>query len=290
MRFYLQNVRGLSDFDPAALEISASDFGTVIHKVLEEYGNDPATKDLDDAEKIIRALDRKLDDVARRRFGSDIPPVVRVQLESMRARLHGFAPLQAEARSDGWEIIATERAVKKTDDDPFTIGPLRLTGTMDRVEINSARGLIRVLDYKTFGTSRTPAQTHLAAKRVREDVPSASCSYQGKDMFWKDLQLPLYRHMVPRLWKEHSDKQVDVGYILLPADADDTSIAMLPLEDSEYDSAMECAAEVATLVSRGIFWPPSEETDFDSFADWFRWCEPSDVVEEESRRLLGGAA
>lgn len=290
LRFYLQNVCGLDSFDPEAREIDRRDFGTILHRVLEEYGRDPATRDLDDPEKIGRAFDRKLDEVARRRFGPELPPVALVQLESMRARLRGFAPLQAEARSAGWEIIATEKAVQKNDDTPLSIGPLRLTGTMDRVEVNTAQRLLRVLDYKTFGTPRTPAQTHLAAKRDRSDVPSAACTFQGKTMFWKDLQLPLYRHMIPHLWPEHKDKEIGVGYVLMPADIDDTSIEMLPLDDDAYSSAVRCAAEVAGLVAKGVFWPPSGQVAFDNFADWFRWSDPEEVFDRETRQLLGGAA
>jgi ATP-dependent helicase/nuclease subunit B len=290
LRFYLQNVRGLSDFDPEAREISPRDFGTLVHQVLEDYGNDPATKNLQDPEKIAKALDRQLDEAARRHYGSQVSPVVRVQLESMRARLRGFAPVQAQARAEGWEIIATEKAVKKTDEQRLMIGPLALTGTMDRVEVNASRGILRVLDYKTFGNSRTPAQTHLAARRSRLDVASALTTYQGKPVFWKDLQLPLYRYMVPHLWPGHADKQIEVGYVLLPADADDTAMAMLSMEPAEYESAVQCAEEVATLVAEGVFWPPSEKVDFDKFTDWFRWSEPAEVVSDQSIKLLEGVS
>ena len=290
LRFYLQNICGMDDFDPEAREISNRDFGTVVHKVLEEYGKDPATKDLVDPAKVVKALDTKLDTVAKCFFGAQFSPVVLVQLESMRARLRSFAPIQAQSRAEGWEIIATERAVKKTDERKIAIGPLALTGTMDRVEVNKERNALRVLDYKTFGASRTPAETHLAAKRERADVPSAACTYEGKDMFWKDLQLPLYRHMVPHIWPEHAGKTIEVGYVLLPADPDDTDIAMLPLADEAVASAVACANEIASLVSRGVFWPPSEKADFDKFEDWFRWSEIDEVVAPEVRAALGGAA
>ncbi|MEX1045347.1 MAG: PD-(D/E)XK nuclease family protein, partial [Chthoniobacterales bacterium] len=290
LRFYLQNVCGIRDFDPEAAEISPRDFGTVMHKVLEEYGHDPASKNLDDPAKIARVFDAKLDEVARRFYGEFIPPVVLVQLESMRARLRSFAPLQAKARAEGWEIIATEKAVGKRDQHPAKIGPLTLTGTMDRVEVNHGMGLVRVLDYKTFGKATTPAKTHLATKRERSDVLTAACTYQSKPAFWKDLQLPLYRHLVPHIWEEHRDKEIEVGYVLLPADPDDTGIEMLTMDNDEFGSALQCAEEVASLVSKGVFWPPSEKVEFDNFADWFRWCDPEEVVSPEDKKRLGGAA
>lgn len=290
LRFYLQHVCGIRDFDPEAREISPRDFGTVMHKVLEEYGGSAATKDLDDPAEIARVFDRKLDEVARRYYGERFSPVVLVQLESMRARLRSLAPLQAQARADGWEFIATEKAVGRHDRKPAKIGPLTLTGTMDRVEVNRREGRVRVLDYKTFGSATTPAKTHLATKRDRPDVPAAACTYAGKPAFWKDLQLPLYRHLVPHLWEEHRDKEIEVGYVLLPADPDDTAVEMLPLDQAECGSAVDCAEEIASLVSRGVFWPPSEKVDFDQFADWFRYGHPEEIVSEETRRRLGGAA
>jgi ATP-dependent helicase/nuclease subunit B len=290
LRFYLQNVCGIRDFDPEAREISPRDFGTVMHKVLEEYGGNEATKDLEDPAEIARVFDRKLDEVARRFYGELFSPVVLVQLESMRARLRSFAPLQAQARADGWEFIATEKAVGKHDKKPAKIGPLTLTGTMDRVEVNHREGRVRVLDYKTFGSATTPAKTHLATKRDRPDVPTAACTYDGKSAFWKDLQLPLYRYLVPHIWEEHKDKEIEVGYVLLPADPDDTGIEMLPMGQGEFGSAVQCAEEIASLVSKGVFWPPSEKVDFDNFADWFRYCNPEEIVSEQTRKRLGGAA
>lgn len=290
LRFYLQNVCGIRDFDPEAREISPRDFGTVMHKVLEEYGGNEATKDLEDPAEIARVFDRKLDEVARRFYGDLFSPVVLVQLESMRARLRSLAPWQAQARAEGWEFIATEKAVGKHDKKPAKIGPLTLTGTMDRVEVNRREGRVRVLDYKTFGSATTPVKTHLATKLDRSDVPTAACTYDGKDMFWKDLQLPLYRYLVPHIWEEHKDKEIEVGYVLLPADPDDTGIEMLPMDQEEFGSAVECAEEIASLVSKGVFWPPSEKVDFDNFADWFRYCNPEEIVSEEIRKRLGGAA
>lgn len=290
LRFYLQNVCGIRDFDPEAREISPRDFGIVMHKVLEEYGGSEATKNLDDPVEIARVFDRKLDEVARRFYGDQFSPVVLVQLESMRARLRSLAPLQAQTRADGWEFIATEKAVGKRDQNPAKIGPLTLTGTMDRVEVNRREGRVRVLDYKTFGSATTPVKTHLATKRDRPDVPTAACTYEGKSAFWKDLQLPLYRYLVPHIWEEHKDMEIEVGYVLLPADPDDTAIEMLPMNQDEFASAVECAKEIASLVSKGIFWPPAEKVDFDNFADWFRYCNPEEIVSEQTRKRLGGAA
>ena len=78
--------------------------------------------------------------------------------------------------------------------------------------------------------------------------------------------------------------------MLLPADPDDTGIEMLPMDQGEFGSAVQCAEEIASLVSKGVFWPPSEKVDFDNFADWFRYCNPEEIVSEQIRKSLGGTA
>lgn len=282
LRFYLKNICRLSPFDPQAREMNAADFGTVMHKVLEEYG----THTEDDPAKIASILEVQLEEVACRFFGNEISPVVRVQLEAMRERLRAFAQVQAQTRHEGWRIIATEQAIKK--EDKVMLGPLRLTGTMDRVEIHEADRKLRILDYKTFGKAKSPASTHLITKREREDVPSAHVMYNGKATTWKDLQLPLYRYLVPHFFKEYRDFEIEVGYVLLPSDVENTSLAMLPLNEEEWNSAIACATEIAELVHRGVFWPPSTRVEYDDFVDWFRWGNPQEMVSEESQEFLRG--
>ena len=289
LRFYLGQVRGLQPFDPEAREIGAADYGTLLHRVVENlHKRGPAGST---SEKEISAFfEEELDRVAAQRFGRHPSPVVRVQIESMRQRLRHLAVLQAAQRRAGWTIVESEYAVKKNAG--FTIGPLSLGGTMDRVETHQEEGL-RILDYKTFASAKTPEETHFGRARADDDFPETAITRTNKagravEKAWTDLQLPLYRHLAAKIWPEHSCENIQVGYILLPGDPDDTQIALLSLDQSAQESAMRCAAAVADRVARGVFWPPAADPDYDDFSAWFGGENPADIFDSATIALLEG--
>ena len=291
LRFYLSQVLKLRPFDPEAREINPADFGTLVHRVLENYhraGLSGATEE----GKIAGFFSEELDRQVAAAYGRHPAPVVRVQVESMRVRLRSFAALQARECRQGWRILDTEYAVRP--EQGHKIGPLALAGTMDRVEVHEELGL-RILDYKTFASAKMPEETHFEAPRERVGLPEASIerlSAKGKPRprSWSDLQLPLYRRLATEIWPEHAAKGIAVGYILLPADPEGTQIAQLVLDDEAQQSAETCAASVASRVARGIYWPPAPAgtVAFDDFAAWFGGGDPAAVIAEESIAMLEG--
>jgi len=288
LRFYLGQVKGWQPFDPDMREINPADYGTLLHRVVESFHKDGPADSVD--EKVIAAwLEKELHNTVARHYGRHPSPVVRVQTESMRVRLRHLAALQAAERRAGWRIIESEYAVKK--DAGRTIGPLVLTGTMDRVEVHEEHGL-RVLDYKTFNMAKTPEDTHFGPPRAEDDLPEASVNRPGKrgpvEKSWIDLQLPLYRRLAATIWPEHAKNGIATGYILLPGDPDDTQIALLDI-DGETQTLAECCAEtVANRVAQGVFWPPAESVDYDSFADWFGGGHPREAFDPETIAALEG--
>ena len=291
LRFYLGQVRGLQPFDPEAREIGAADYGTLLHRVVENLHKSGPAGSTD--EKVIADfLGKELDRVAVQRFGRNPPPVVLVQIESMRQRLRHLAVLQAAQRRAGWTIIESEYAVKK--DAGHTIGPLALVGTMDRVEAHAEEGL-RILDYKTFASAKTPEETHFGRARADDDFPESAITRTNKadrtvEKTWSDLQLPLYRHLAAKIWPEHARENIGVGYILLPGDPDDTQIALLSLDEDAQESALRCAAAVADRVARGLFWPPAPDPAYDDFSAWFGGEHPADIFDSATIGLLEGHA
>lgn len=289
LRFYLSQVRKLQPFDPEQREINPADYGTLLHRVVENFHKRGPAESTD--EKTIAGwLGKELDAVVARHYGRHPAPVVRVQTESMRARLRHLAVLQAAERCAGWRIIESEYAVDK--DRGFTIGPLVLTGTMDRVEVHEELGL-RVLDYKTFNTTKTPEDTHFGPPRPEGDLPEASIARadrqgRAKERSWIDLQLPLYHRLAATIWPEHAARGLSTGYILLPGDPDDTQVSLLDINPATQSAAERCAETVADLAARGAFWPPAEKVDYDNFADWFGGEHPQDVFDAETIAALEG--
>ncbi len=289
LRFYLGQVRRWQPFDPDMREISPADYGTLLHRVVEGLHKRGPAGSTD--ENIIAAwLEKELHGAVARHYGRHPSPVVRVQTESMRVRLRRLAELQAAERRAGWRIIESEYAVTK--DAGRGIGPLVLTGTMDRVEVHEEQGM-RVLDYKTFNTAKSPEDTHFGPPRADDDLPEAAVTRTGKrgqplEKSWIDLQLPLYRRLAAEIWPEHAKKGIATGYILLPADPDDTQLALLGIDGETQARAERCAEAVAGRVARGIFWPPAETVDYDNFADWFGGRHPREMFERETITALEG--
>ena len=289
LRFYLSQVKKLQPFHPEQREIDPAQYGTLLHRVVENFHKHGPADSTE--EKIIADwLDKELNAVVAGNFGRHPAPVVRVQTESMRVRLRHLAALQAAERRAGWRIIESEYAVNK--DRGFTIGPLALTGTMDRVEVHGELGL-RVLDYKTFNTAKTPEETHFGPPRDEGDLPEAAITradQQGrkKERSWIDLQLPLYHRLAANIWPDHAARGLQTGYILLPGDPDDTRVSLLDLEPSVQAAAERCAETVADRVARGVFWPPAGEVDYDNFSGWFGGEKPGDVFDSGTISALEG--
>ena len=291
LRFYLSQVLYLQSFDPEAREINAADFGTLVHRVLENFHKNGPHDETDEA-KIAVYFSDELDREAARHYGRHPAPVVRVQIEAMRVRLRQLAHLQAAERRDGWRILESEYAVKK--EDGLAIGPLTLTGTMDRVEVHEEKGL-RILDYKTFAQARTPEETHFGP--VRENhlteavVPRPSKNGALREKSWTDLQLPLYCRLAAQIWPSHASKGLAAGYILLPGDPDDTQISLLSLDEATQSHAETCATAIAGRVARGVFWPPAPaaEVRYDDFADWFDGADPAEIFDDATITRLEGS-
>lgn len=289
LRFYLSQVKKLQPFDPDQREINPADYGTLLHRVVENFHKSGPADSTD--EKIIsRWLDEHLDSLVVKYYGRHPAPVVRVQTASMRVRLRHLAALQAAERRAGWRIIETEYAVDKKSG--FTVGPLVLTGTIDRVEAHEEHGL-RVLDYKTFNTTKTPEDTHFGPPRPEEDFAGESVIRRDKqerttERSWADLQLPLYRRLAAEIWPAEAKLGLSTGYILLPGDPDDTKIVLLDIDPVTQSSAESCAEAVADRIARGVFWPPAENVAHDAYADWFGGGHPEDVFDPETIASLEG--
>lgn len=289
LRFYLSQVRRLQPFDPETREINAAEYGTLLHRVLENFHKHGPAKSTDER-AIAGWLDKELDRILALHFGRHPSPVIRVQAESMRIRLRHFATLQAVEKLEGWRIIESEYAVKK--ENGFTIGPLALSGTMDRVERHEEKGL-RILDYKTFAKEKSPEETHFGPARDSDKFPEVSITRKDArardvERSWTDLQLPLYRRLAAQIWPQESPERIQTGYILLPGDPDQTQISLLDIDVATQRHAEVCAEAVAGRIAAGVFWPPSSKVKYDNFVDWFGGEDPREAFDEDTVINLGG--
>lgn len=285
MRFYFKHVRRLESVDPAPVEMDARQYGTVFHWIVEQFAKDEEIRESRDPQVIGRYVLDRLDRVIGARHGRRPALPVRVQRESLAARLRQFAQLQALEREKGWRIVDAEHAFRV--EDTLRLAGLPITASLDRVEIHEATGRRRVLDYKTFARDKSPADTHLGARGGDPLLPGEEVFWQGKPRFWKNLQLPLYRALAEYRWP--GGEPPVTGYFLLPERTEDSRVEEFELDDFTFRAALECAEAIAERVRRGVFWPP-REVEFDDFTSLFLDEDPADVLSPESVEFLRGEA
>ena len=236
-RFYLRRVLSLRVPDEPAEEMDGALFGTLAHDVLESFGRSEVSGSAD-PKAIEDFLISALHDQVATRFGTRRRPAIGVQVDQLRQRLQTFAKAQAEGTADGWRIHHVELMGNEefaVDGQPFT-----LTGRVDRVDVHSD-GRIRVIDYKTSDTARTPQHAH---------------RHRGK---WIDLQLPLYRELIRPL---ELPGLPELAYWNLPRRPEDAGLSTATWSPAEIDEAVERARELVRRIRRREFWPPGDPARF----------------------------
>ena len=186
-RFCLEKVLRLEAGPAAAHEMDAAVFGNLIHRALESFGNrviPMQEKMLQVDESTIREwVQQELEKEAKRQFGPNPAPAVQVQMANAASRLNAFARKQAECFAEGWMILQVEEKLSADSEHPLMIGPLALSGMIDRIEQHLPTGALRILDYKTFSTLKKPAQTHFgpASRNWLPATPESSIARKSDE-------------------------------------------------------------------------------------------------------------
>ncbi len=261
-RFALERVLDLKAVEDGAAELDPLGFGSLTHDVLAEFGNSVEANGTD-ARAMRARLDASLDAEVTRRFGGWAAPAVAVQVELLRIRLHDFADWQASWVTQGWRVEAVET---EPPDPGFTVlvdgEPFVLRGRVDRVDHNPRTGEWAVFDYKTSENGEGPEKTHRSKPREPE-------RYGGRvdadGTMWVDLQLPLYRLMLPKLvrpdgtpvFRPEGATGIKLGYIVLPSRVGGEHALFGEWTSAQLAKAEEDMAEVIRHVrgNRFVFDP-----------------------------------
>jgi ATP-dependent exoDNAse (exonuclease V) beta subunit len=246
-RFYLSRVLRLSPIDDRKMELEANDFGNLIHETLSGMVDSPVAHS-SDSEAIQSWLLKRIDEVVRAKYGESLPPAIIVQIEQARQRLIAFAPQQAAQVSSGWKILATEVAINSEHGASLDVDGLAmpLIGRIDRVDYHPELKQLAIWDYKTGDKAKKPKQAHY-----------------GEKSGWKNLQLPVYRHLIKVLkWDEQGvapealNKAMVLGYINIPKSASECKFEIASFDDGLLKEADEEAAQVIRKIRASVFWPP----------------------------------
>jgi hypothetical protein len=239
-RFYLNIIMRLRPATDSWRELSGGTFGDLAHNILEAFA-ECELRDSSNDKLIFEFLSGELDEQARELFSTSRLPAVRIQMQQLRHRLERFATAQANHRRSGWRIVSTEELLEHpldVDGQIFTI-----TGKIDRVDQHEETGQVAIWDYKTSDKGEGPYKSHKTRKK------------------WKDLQLPLYRHLVKEVAavKNANLDTVKLGYVLLSKNLDDTKFEEAGFSAEELTEADELAFDCIRKIRKGLYWPPEPQ-------------------------------
>lgn len=169
LRFYYRYVAGLKTPDEVSAEIDSALFGTIFHLsaqlVYTELTANGNMIQKEDLERLLRD-EVKLQSYVDRAFKKELfkvapeekPEYNGVQLINSKVILSYLKQLlRNDLQYTPFEMVAMEKKVSEemtiqTGQGPFT---LRLGGTIDRMD--AKEGTLRIVDYKTGGSPKTPA-------------------------------------------------------------------------------------------------------------------------------------
>ena len=284
-RYYLKKQLWIGEFNSQVREINALDFGNLIHRVLERFARGHRDEAL--PERIFALTEGFLHEEIRARFGPEPSPVVRVQAEAALVRLRSFARVQSQQYAEGWRILDVERKIEAESLEALSVGGLKLSAQLDRIDKKEGENLIQIIDYKTqMGEVKAPSATHFGPNSGAW-MEEASVVIDGNNRSWTDLQLPLYRRIAEKLYPEN---EVRTAYFILAADPEESRIEELVLDEAQLVSAELCAKTVAERVVAGVFWPPRPHTASwkDPFEALFLNGPPKDCFTKETIAFLKG--
>ncbi|MGB7329147.1 MAG: PD-(D/E)XK nuclease family protein [Rubripirellula sp.] len=250
-RFYLRHVLGLRPLDDQSGELAANQFGDLVHGALERFGESP-DRDEEQASKIEKLLLEYLHEYANDFYGSDASTAVGIQVAQAERRLKAVAIVQAKRIADGWKIHASEASVSEKEGAGVDVDGRRmgLRGRFDRIDFHQATGRWAILDYKTHG--HKPEKKHLEKS--------------GDGYRWIDLQLPLYRMMVPFLGIDAPPQEVSLGYFNVSEKDEETKINLAEFTEPQMKDAEQIIHHCIRQIWERKFDPTGERVEFDDYS------------------------
>ncbi|MCG8653055.1 MAG: PD-(D/E)XK nuclease family protein, partial [Pirellulales bacterium] len=152
---------------------------------------------------------------------------------------------------EGWLIHASEAAVGTGENAGILVDGawMGLTGRFDRID-RHPDGRWAILDYKTH--RHRPEKKHLIHTQ-EGDV-------------WIDLQLPLYRMMIPFLGIDAQAGNVQLGYFNIAEKEEDTRINIAEFTEAQMRQAEALIQDCIRRIRNGDFEPTKDRVPFDDYA------------------------
>jgi RecB family exonuclease len=159
---------------------------------------------------------------------------------------------QAERVQQGWRIHRCEASANPEDHNAgIDVDGKRmgLSGRFDRIDFHPQTGRWAILDYKTHG--HKPEKKHL---KYGED---------GEQ--WIDLQLPLYRLMIPFLGIDARPADVQLGYFNISEKEEETKVNIADFSEQQMQNAQSLIEDCIRAIRAGKFEPTNDHVQFDDY-------------------------
>jgi ATP-dependent helicase/nuclease subunit B len=258
LRFYLSNRLGFSEPGTGGPCLGADVFGSWIHDVLQQLGDDPVLSLSQNADEIRSWLLPRWDALFHG-LADDV--TFMLQRESGRLRLEEFSHAQAAVRADGWRTKLVEWKFSGITPPDW---PLALRGRIDRVDARD--GAILLIDYKTGSLNKSHPARSAHLKRARPPGRFGvrpGYALLGADV-WCDLQLPLYAMAISLARPIEIPEEIRLAYFLLADDVAQTGLC--EWADADMEGAARCARGVADEVASDAVLEWIAAKDFSRFA------------------------
>ena len=251
-RYYLSYLCGFRKKDDAVEELQANDFGTLVHGVLQRFGErESPVRDSESSKKIREFLNATLEAYTEQIYGKSPRATIAIQIERAKVRLHVFADWQADWRRQGYEISEVE--FSPDENHRVTMAGKFLSGRIDRIDRCPEKREIVVFDYKTGKASPNDA-------------------YHKKNAEWSNFQLPLYHYILRQSGYAVPEETIRLAYLSLPADISELTPQWAEWSSEVLQSGIDRAEEVIreiletdwkTVLPNDL---PSNEQAWDDFA------------------------
>ena len=265
-RFYLKHILKIRHQNFNDREMSPKVFGDLFHQTVLTLNGQQLDKSSDTV-TLIKLLQDKAETLIHSKFGKQLSFALEIQKESLLTRIQAFVKSQIGLLKETaqTEIISAEKSFK------ITIKKFSINGVIDRID--TAKGQISLIDYKTANTPKFPAKAHLKSTNTKGEpkhLPEAAYfEHANKSYYWSDLQLPLYCHSEVN---DETQELPDLFYYNIPKSAEQTALVCWDdFTKAHLESAYNCAEAILELISQGCFWPPNETLDpkIDEYSEFF---------------------
>ena len=255
---FFSHSMGITKNDYEATELDNLAFGTICHAALEHFDVHSCSSEEDAVNTLCANFNREL----IRKCGSTLPPAIQIQREMFLNRMTHTAK-KLFAGKDQFDLLKQEWNLNGGKGILFH--DILIKGKIDRIEISRDRRKIRLIDFKTSDKGEAPEKTHFKK------------AYGGKPERFLNLQLPLYRLLLPldhTFWDEVSidprDVSFECGYFNIPKAVTETGYYMWP----EMENHLSLAENTVDAVKELIYklrqatipeFTPGKDSDFAEF-------------------------